>query len=138
MGEPLYQMQAPTGYPMTADHWMNSAGLVDRLNFSMQLAASKIGGMKFDAPQLLASGMLSSPPTVPLRVAQNQDETSANTAEDHALDLMEMSLVAGDVSAKTNAVIREQLAQTQPQQDTDKVLDTMAALILGSPEFQMR
>ena len=47
-------------------------------------------------------------------------------------------IVAGDVSAKTNAVIREQLAQTQPQQDTDKVLDTMAALILGSPEFQMR
>jgi uncharacterized protein (DUF1800 family) len=135
MGEPLYQMQPPTGYPMTADHWMNSAALVDRLNFSMQLTASKIGGMKFDAPQPLASGMLSSPPTVPLRVAQNQDETPA---QDHVLDLMEMSLVAGDVSAKTNAVIREQLAQTQPQQDTDKVLDTMAALILGSPEFQMR
>ena len=24
MGEPLYQMQPPTGYSTTADHWMNS------------------------------------------------------------------------------------------------------------------
>ena len=57
MGEPLYQMQPPTGYPMTADHWMNSAAIVDRLNFSMQFANSKVGGIKFDAPRLLAEGL---------------------------------------------------------------------------------
>ena len=41
MGEPLYQMQPPTGYPMTADHWMNSAAIVDRLNFSLALTGGK-------------------------------------------------------------------------------------------------
>src|SRR5271154_5533278 len=58
MGEPLYQMQPPTGYPMTADHWMNSAAIVDRLNFSLQLTGGKLGGIPFDASHLLATGLL--------------------------------------------------------------------------------
>jgi hypothetical protein len=146
MGEPLYQMQPPTGYPMTADHWMNSAALVDRLNFSMGLATSKLGGMKFDAPHLLAAGLLARPATAseglhrvavaePVAMAQPAGQQSG---QEEALDLMEQLLVAGDVSAKTNSVIQGQLAQAQQQQDAGQVLDTMAALILGSPEFQMR
>ncbi len=146
MGEPLYQMQPPTGYPMTADHWMNSTALVDRLNFSMQLATSRLGGMRFDAPQLLAAGMLAGSSTVsdsphPLAVAEPAAMTqkpAPPNGEDAALAMMEQLLVAGNVSAKTNLVIRDQLAQSQPPQDSAQVLDTMAALILGSPEFQMR
>ena len=61
MGEPLYQMQPPTGYPMTADHWMNSAALIDRLNFSLALTGGKLGGISFDAPRLLAAGLLDRP-----------------------------------------------------------------------------
>lgn len=143
MGEPLYQMQPPTGYPMTADHWMNSAALVDRLNFSMSLATSKLGGMKFDAPHLLAAGLLARPATAPLRHAAMAEPVVMTQAagqqsgQEEALGLMEQLLVAGDVSAKTNTVIRGQLAQTQ-QQDAGQVLDTMTALVLGSPEFQMR
>jgi uncharacterized protein (DUF1800 family) len=144
MGEPLYQMQPPTGYPMTADHWMNSAALVDRLNFSMALATSKLGGMKFDAPRLLAAGLLDRPgpdadgshPAAAEPVALKQTAGHPD-GEEMALALMEQMLVAGDVSAKTNSVIREQLAQSQ-QQDPSQTLETMTALILGSPEFQMR
>lgn len=145
MGELLYQMQPPTGYAMTADHWMNSAALVDRLNFSMALATSKIGGMQFDAPHLLAAGLLARPATVaetfhhaaitePVVMKQ---AVGLQSGQEEALALMEQLLVAGNVSAKTNSVIREQLAQTQ-QQDATQVLDTMSALILGSPEFQVR
>jgi uncharacterized protein (DUF1800 family) len=141
MGEPLYQMQPPTGYPMTADHWMNSAALVDRLNFSMALANSKLGGMKFDAPHLLAAGLLAhptpsseTPHTESVSFMQTTDHASG---QDEALTLMEQLLVAGDVSIKTNGVIKQQLAQSQ-QQDAAQTLDTMTALILGSPEFQMR
>jgi predicted aconitase with swiveling domain len=57
--------------------------------------------------------------------------------QQEALELMEQLLIAGDVSAKTNSVIDNQLAQAG-QQDAGQVLDTMTALILGSPEFQMR
>jgi len=150
MGEPLYQMQPPTGYPMTADHWMNSAALVDRLNFSMGLATSKLDGMKFDAPHLLAAGLLARPAAngdsllhaamaEPVVMTQKSGQSSG---QEEALRLMEQLLIAGDVSAKTNAVIREQLAQTEQQDagqvDASQILDTMTALILGSPEFQMR
>jgi hypothetical protein len=150
MGEPLYQMQPPTGYPMTADHWMNSAALVDRLNFSMQLATSKMGGMKFDAPHLLAAGLLARPASssdslhhVAVEPAVMTQKAAAPSGQDEALELMEQLLIAGDVSAKTNSVIREQLAQaTAPGDaapgDAGQVLDTMSAMILGSPEFQMR
>ncbi|QNI32386.1 DUF1800 domain-containing protein [Alloacidobacterium dinghuense] len=145
MGEPLYQMQPPTGYPMTADHWMNSAALVDRLNFSMQLTTSKLGGMKFDAPHLLADGLLARPATSPdslhrvaVEPAIMTQKAAVPSGQDEALELMEQLLIAGDVSAKTNSVIREQLAQTAAPADATQQLDTMSALILGSPEFQMR
>ncbi|WP_238324786.1 DUF1800 domain-containing protein [Pseudacidobacterium ailaaui] len=141
MGEPLYQMQPPTGYPMTADHWMNSAALVDRLNFSMALADNRLGGMKFDAPHLLAEGMLTAP-AISSESAHTESVSLTATpppanGQDEALSLMEQLLVAGDVSSKTTAVIKQQLAQTQVK-DPIQLLDTMTALILGSPEFQMR
>jgi hypothetical protein len=146
MGEPLYQMQPPTGYPMTADHWMNSAALVDRLNFSMTLASSKLGGMKFDAPHLLAAGLLARPASADEMLRHNavaesvvlKSASGLQSGQEEALALMEQLLIAGDVSGKTNSVIRTQLMQSQQQQDAAQVLDTMTALVLGSPEFQMR
>lgn len=155
MGEPLYQMQTPTGYSTTADHWMNSGALVDRLNFSLQFAGSKLGGIKFDAPRLLAAGLLDSPgASLSLHTsgrAQSIAMTSSEekSGEEQALSLMETMLLDGQVSEKTNAVIRKELTsqqtppQTQPRADQlqiadpTRTLDTMTALILGSPEFQM-
>jgi uncharacterized protein (DUF1800 family) len=144
MGEPLYQMQPPTGYSTTADHWMNSAALVDRLNFSMQFANSKVGGIKFDAPRLLAEGLLARTATPPASLhggsrAQSIALTSAAlpSGQEEALGLMEQMLVDGAVSGKVNDVIHKELASSQPSNDPAQTLDTITALILGSPEFQM-
>ena len=83
MGEPLYQMQPPTGYPMTADHWMNSAAIVDRLNFSLALTGGKLGGIPFDAPKLLASGLLerqAEPPSSAMhRISVKETAASGNS-----------------------------------------------------------
>lgn len=144
MGEPLYQMLPPTGYPMTADHWMNTGALVDRLNFALALSGSKIGGIKFDAPHLLAAGLITRPAatgtrsTRPLRVAETTSSTPSG--EDEALGLMESMLINGQVSAQTHTVIRQQLQDLSlPQaQDPAQVLNTMTALLLGAPEFQMK
>jgi len=38
MGMPLYQCQPPTGYGDTAEAWMNSGALVNRINFALELA----------------------------------------------------------------------------------------------------
>ncbi len=144
MGEPLYQMQPPTGYSTTADHWMNSAALVDRLNFSLQFANSKVGGIKFDAPRLLAEGLLARTATAPASLhggsrTQSVALTSAAlpSGQEEALGLMEQVLVDGKVSAKINEVIHKELASAQPSNDPAQTLSTMTALILGSPEFQM-
>jgi hypothetical protein len=159
MGEPLYRCLPPTGYASTADHWMNSAALVDRLNYALELTGGHFGGMHFDAPRLLAAGLLSRPATAPGAVAahavalRSREETPSG--EEEALLLMEKMLVPGTVSEKTNAVIRQQLELGQtdapaspapavqtgasaPQlPDPSETLDKLAAMILGSPEFQV-
>jgi uncharacterized protein (DUF1800 family) len=38
MGEPLYMCQPPTGYKDTADAWVNTGALVNRINFAVKLA----------------------------------------------------------------------------------------------------
>jgi uncharacterized protein (DUF1800 family) len=44
MGQPLYQYQPPTGFPDSADHWMNNGAAIERINFSVELTANKIRG----------------------------------------------------------------------------------------------
>jgi uncharacterized protein (DUF1800 family) len=53
LGEPLYMCQPPTGYKDTADAWVNTGALVNRMNFALRLArndkeaALAIGGPEF-------------------------------------------------------------------------------------------
>ena len=37
LGMPLYGCQPPTGYSMTADAWVNTGSLLNRMNFAVQL-----------------------------------------------------------------------------------------------------
>ena len=48
LGEPLYRKQEPTGYSNSSEEWMNSAGLMARMNFALQLADNKVPGVKVD------------------------------------------------------------------------------------------
>ncbi|HLX07021.1 MAG TPA: DUF1800 domain-containing protein [Thermoanaerobaculia bacterium] len=52
MGEPLYAYQAPTGYPDRADAWVNTGSLLNRMNFGLQFASQRIGGLDMDLPSL--------------------------------------------------------------------------------------
>jgi hypothetical protein len=156
MGEPLYRCLPPTGYAATADHWMNSAALVDRLNYALQLTSGRFGGMRFDAPKLLAAGLLNRPAAVPPVFAAHavalHSREQTPSGQDEALLLMELLLVGGTVSDQTNAVIRDQLGSPEVAQsaaitptanalpqlaDPNEKLDKLAAMILGSPEFQV-
>jgi uncharacterized protein (DUF1800 family) len=53
LGMPLYMCQPPTGYADTADAWVNTGALVNRMNFALRLArndketALTIGGPEF-------------------------------------------------------------------------------------------
>jgi uncharacterized protein (DUF1800 family) len=48
LGEVPYGYQAPTGYPDTAEDWVNAGALLERLNFTVALASNRIPGTKAD------------------------------------------------------------------------------------------
>jgi uncharacterized protein (DUF1800 family) len=50
MGEPLYRKLEPTGYSNSSKQWINSADLMARFNFAVNLAGNKIPGVKVEAP----------------------------------------------------------------------------------------
>jgi uncharacterized protein (DUF1800 family) len=45
LGEPLYRKIEPTGYSNTSREWMNTAGLMARMNFAVQLSGNKVPGV---------------------------------------------------------------------------------------------
>jgi len=49
LGEPLYRKQEPTGYSNANSEWVNSAALLSRMNFALQLARNGVPGVKVDA-----------------------------------------------------------------------------------------
>jgi uncharacterized protein (DUF1800 family) len=157
MGMPLYYALPPTGYYITADHWMNSSALVDRLNFAYQLTNGKFANQKFDAPKVVALGLLSEPAqtqvasVAPARAAaaKYSDATWSVPAPaapamtpsgtDVALKVLESTLIGGDVSSQTNELIRKQIADANQQNmGPGDMLNLLTALVMGSPEFQLR
>jgi uncharacterized protein (DUF1800 family) len=48
LGEPLYRKQEPTGYSNSSKEWVNSAGLLARMNFALQLANNRMPGVKVE------------------------------------------------------------------------------------------
>ncbi len=48
LGEPLYRKQEPSGYLNLNSEWVNSAALLGRMNFALQLAQNHVAGVKVD------------------------------------------------------------------------------------------
>jgi len=134
MGMPLYGAQPPTGYSMKAETWVSSSALLNRMNFALALTSGKIKGVRVDATQLAGGN-------------------SAPSDSSHALSHLEMSLVAGGVSQQTHDSIQAQIeaAEKNSTQPGNKAgprkpdaavrppdVNTIAGLLLGSPEFQRR
>lgn len=130
MGQPLFQFQAPTGYPDRADEWLNSGTLLTRLNFAMALAANKIPGTNVDLSHLLTGVDASQSEAVRTQLirvylnGQLSDTTQAALHKDAAdLEGMNSEMTSPDAApgAQTRALPVE-----------------VAGLIMGSPEFQRR
>jgi uncharacterized protein (DUF1800 family) len=50
LGMPLYFCQPPTGYKDTADAWVNTGALINRMNFAVALAANTFRGVAVSDP----------------------------------------------------------------------------------------
>jgi uncharacterized protein (DUF1800 family) len=124
IGEPLYQCQPPTGYKDTAETWVNTGALLNRLNYSLTLAGNRLRGAHVDIASLVGPEAAGNP--------------------NGALDRTIQVLLNGDVSAQTRSTLEKQL--NDPQVIEAKLDDpikkinvgTVAGLVLGAPEFQRR
>ena len=137
LGEPLYQQQPPTGYPDVAEAWVNTGALLNRLNFALALAQNRIPGVAVDIGRAVGTADREKPSRV--------------------LDALLVSLLQGQARRETRTVLAAQLdnpeiiratpddrrvaapgrpATNTPAANTD--VDKLAALVLGSPEFQRR
>jgi uncharacterized protein (DUF1800 family) len=117
MGEGLFMCQPPTGYPDTADRWVNTGALLERMNFALALSDNRIPGARANLQNLLAG----------------VDTTRQSQVVDHFVKL----LLRGQVSPQTRDTIDKSLSErslttTGGQVDVAKVV----GLIMGSPEFQ--
>ncbi|MCM3879785.1 MAG: DUF1800 domain-containing protein [Vicinamibacterales bacterium] len=57
LGMPLYQAQPPTGYADTADAWVNTGGLVNRMNFAVELAENRLPGVRIELDKTQISAL---------------------------------------------------------------------------------
>jgi len=127
MGMPIYGMQPPTGYSTSAETWVNSAALLDRMNFALSLANNKIGGTHFEVTRI-----------VPEQVA---GDSSGGSSDPYASQTrLEQILLDGDVSPQTHQTIEREISTSASGPGAGRLppATTTVALLLGSPEFQRR
>jgi uncharacterized protein (DUF1800 family) len=108
MGEPLYGYQAPTGYSDSAETWVNTGGLLERMNFGLALAGNRVQGTKVDLAKL------------------------AGQEKSKLVDESLKMIVAGDISPSTRETLMKQINDANGAETAAKVV----GLILGTPEFQ--
>jgi uncharacterized protein (DUF1800 family) len=104
LGMPLYFAQPPTGYADTADAWVNTGALLNRMNFAVALVDQRIRGVRVDIGRLAGS-----------------DDPGL------ARQRLVTTILRNDLSQATRDTLQK---GTQVQQ--------IAALTIGSPEFQRR
>jgi uncharacterized protein (DUF1800 family) len=88
MGEPLYGFQTPNGYSDAAESWVNTGGLLERMNFGLALANNRVQGTR-------------------VNLAKNGEQAKV-------MDEYLNTLLAGDISAATREALLKQLEPTDP------------------------
>ncbi len=154
MGEPLYGFQTPNGYSDTSESWVNTGGLLERMNFGLALASNRIPGTRVDLNRFVSN-----------------TEQGQSLSKTQIMDRFLSLIIAGDISPKTKETLMKQFNEqpiivsgTAPENGrasagmgsemmdapprrqrlqlaradaniTDPVTK-IVGLILGSPEFQ--
>jgi uncharacterized protein (DUF1800 family) len=166
LGMPIYGMQTPNGYSWKQDEWVSSNALVSRMNFALVLSGDRVPGVRTDWPSLLGGdsataltpsdatekrlemvvlGQAASDRTRQTVLAQFNNPTAQKQAED-AFNAQKAASMDDDGAAVGAGMLQRAAygkkggkggdGGFQPGPETP--LDTMAGLLLGSPEFQRR
>jgi uncharacterized protein (DUF1800 family) len=121
LGEPLYRKIEPTGYSSANAEWVNSAALLERMNFSLALARNRVPGVKVDANEWQQAA--SEPIAAATLILDQPPSEQTETAIKRALANPEVVPVSGG---------------NKPTKAAPLTSNTVLGLILGSPDFQRR
>jgi uncharacterized protein (DUF1800 family) len=125
MGEALYQAQPPTGYPDRAEEWVSTGALLARLNFGLGITHQRFQSVRVDLGSLIAEANRRTPEVM--------------------LDRLLAALLHNQAGPGTRAVLEALLTDPQITRLTaddrgpaNTDIEKLAALVIGSPEFQRR
>ena len=158
LGMPIYGMQTPNGYSWKADEWVSSSALIGRMNFALVLSSNRLAGTRTDWPALLGetdpaalnnpdatteakleAAILGEPATERTRetvLAQFSNPTAQQSAEEGFRAARASNAQSDDDMGAR--MVRAKAGRRGPMATPETPLDTMAGLLLGSPEFQKR
>jgi uncharacterized protein (DUF1800 family) len=152
MGEALYNWQAPTGYPDTAEDWVNTGALLERMNFAVALASNRIPGTRTDLTKL-GTGSTDKAKLLDSYLATLLHGEVSDATKSSLLKQLEQPLPEVTMGNNDNAMAMENVAMQRPngqpqggrgQGQQARLLPPsgnpevfkVVGLILGSPEFQ--
>jgi uncharacterized protein (DUF1800 family) len=93
LGMPLYQCQPPTGYKDTADAWVNTGALVNRMNVALQLAGGRLRGtIVDDGVAAMRDGLTTAPSRM---LGDDVSESTRTTIEKAAPPAQRLALALG-------------------------------------------
>ena len=145
LGEVPYGYQAPTGYPDTAENWVNTGALLERLNFAIALSSNRIPGTRANLGKFAAGektailekslgvilGGEVSPQTRAMLMKQIEQPLKEPEGGDEEGDELELSnMRAGGEGGRMNR--RARLLEPSGDPEVFKIV----SLVLGTPEFQ--
>jgi hypothetical protein len=162
LGMPIYGMLTPNGYSWKADEWVSSNALISRMNFALVLSSNRVNGTKTDWPTLLGDSD-DTPPTPNVETENKlemallgqpaSDRTRTAVLEEFGNPMAQQNaeegfkaqpatqsetlMVPANGGSMTNFNPKRQ-AKDKPVTVQEQPLNTMAGLLLGSPEFQRR
>ena len=124
LGEPLWGHLAPDGYPETADAWLNTGSILNRINFGIQLSTGQIPG----------ASVAKWPPYARLAAASRAIQ----------VDSVVYQFLGADASPQTRSILLQGSnplaagATIANRSQNRTALGQMIGLALGAPEFQRR
>ena len=166
LGEPLWGHEEPNGWPETGESWMNTGGILNRINFGMAVAANRLPGAtimgvpgadtlarapraeQVDGVVAAILGGAASPDTRkilesgehPLAAAARQSASAGDSMTTQS-DAPGMSMMRVKGNNKQGGLLGARAARGNAIVGAVPQLDGFAQVVglaLGSPEFQRR
>ena len=138
MGMAPYGMLVPTGYSMKRQTWETEGDVLARVNFANALTQGKLGGLQFDPSNLITLDILTSSDSPKTKAVLAQKHSGL----DFAIALTEDAILQGELSAKDEAIIRQQMqapdVRRQLAASPGNALRLVSGYVLASPDFQER